>query len=88
MTIARLDGEVIAESNDTIIVEGKYYFPPHAVHTGFLRPTEAREDGYHYSVVVHGRTMADCACCARQVNIPDPRVAKHVTFNAPVEIVE
>lgn len=88
MTIARLDGEVIAESNETILIEGKYYFPPQAVHTGFLRPTGAGDDGYHYSVIVHGRAVADCACCTQQLNIPDPRVAKHVTFTAPVEIEE
>lgn len=86
MTIARLDGEVIAESNETVVINGKHYFPPQAVHVGFLRPTESREDGYHYAVVVHGRTTADCACAARQLNIPDPGVAQHVSFSEPVVI--
>lgn len=86
MTIARLDGEVIAESDQTVIINGRHYFPPHAVHAGFLRPLDTREDGHHYAVIVRGKTTIDCACCAPRVNELDPRVAEHVSFSPPVII--
>ncbi|MGH3435026.1 MAG: DUF427 domain-containing protein [Sciscionella sp.] len=86
MTIARLDGEVIAESEQTVVIDGKHYFPPQSVHVGFLRPTETRADGHHYSVIVHGKPAADCACCTPRANVPDPRIAEHVTFTDPVII--
>lgn len=33
---ATWNGEVIAESNDTIVVEGNHYFPPNSVKKAFL----------------------------------------------------
>ena len=32
-------GKVIAESNDTVVVEGNQYFPREAVARGFLKPS-------------------------------------------------
>lgn len=32
-------GKVLAESNNTIIVEGNHYFPPEAVSKPFFRPS-------------------------------------------------
>lgn len=34
------NGQVIAESDKTIIVEGNHYFPPESVKQEFLQPTE------------------------------------------------
>lgn len=34
------NNEVIAESNDTIIVEGNHYFPADAVKKEFLKPSD------------------------------------------------
>lgn len=86
MTIARLDGIVIAESQQTIIADGKHYFPAHSVHAGFFRPTDTRDDGHHYTVIVNGRKVTDCACCTPKVPAGDPRLAEHVTFSSPVVI--
>lgn len=44
MATATWGGSVIAESDDTRIVEGNHYFPPDAVRQEHLRPTE------HHSV--------------------------------------
>lgn len=40
MAKAHWNGAVIAESEDCEIVEGNYYFPPDAVHTEYLKPSE------------------------------------------------
>jgi uncharacterized protein (DUF427 family) len=86
MAIARLNGEVIAESTDTVVVEGHRYFPPQSVRVELLRPTATRDDRHYYSVITHGKPTPDCACCPAGTAIPDPRIAKHIEFLGPVEI--
>ncbi|HWC82794.1 MAG TPA: DUF427 domain-containing protein [Pseudonocardiaceae bacterium] len=88
MAIARLNGEIIAESSDTITVEGHRYFPPQSIRAELLRPTEVRGDRHYYSVTLHGHTVADCACCVTTASIPDPRIAAHLEFLGPVEIID
>ena len=38
------------------------------------------------SVIVHGRPTPDCACYHTGPSVPDPRIAEHVRFHAPVQI--
>ena len=40
MTRAIWNGEIIAESNDTVIVEGNHYFPVDSIRAEFIRPSE------------------------------------------------
>jgi uncharacterized protein (DUF427 family) len=58
---------VIAESDDTVVVEGNHYFPPEAVRWEYLEPSEYRTAcgwkglaSYHH-VVVDGERAADAA---------------------------
>ncbi len=58
---------VIAESDDTVIVEGNHYFPPDSVSQEYLSPSELNttcpwkgQAGY-YDVVVNGETNMDAA---------------------------
>lgn len=86
MVIARLKGEVIAESVETVLVDGRHYFPPGCVQAEMLRPTAIRGDLYYYSVIVGGRPTPDCAY---QVISDDPRnarIAHHIAFLGPVEV--
>ena len=39
MVKAVWNNETIAESNDTVVVEGNHYFPPEAVRSGVLKPS-------------------------------------------------
>jgi uncharacterized protein (DUF427 family) len=39
MPTATWNGKVIAESDQTVVVEGNHYFPPDSVHSEFLRPS-------------------------------------------------
>jgi uncharacterized protein (DUF427 family) len=49
---------VIADSNDLIVIEGNSYFPPHSVHTEYLRPSTHtttcpwKGEAHYYDVVV------------------------------------
>ncbi|HWE92006.1 MAG TPA: DUF427 domain-containing protein [Pseudonocardiaceae bacterium] len=88
MAIARLNGEVIAESNETVVLGGQYYFPPQSVRAELLRPTDSRDDGYYYEVTIRGVATPEAARSLIGSLIPDPRVANHLEFLAPVEIEE
>ena len=40
MATATWNGRLIAESDDTIVVEGNHYFPPASVRPDLLRPSD------------------------------------------------
>ncbi len=67
MVQAIWNGQVIAESDDTIIVEGNHYFPAASVRQEFLRPSATTttchwkgEASYH-TLVVDGEENKDAA---------------------------
>jgi uncharacterized protein (DUF427 family) len=70
------NGEVIAESNDTVVVEGNQYFPPQSVRSDYLRPSNTHTEcpwkgtASYYHVEVDGQRNADAAWY-----YPDPKAA-------------
>jgi uncharacterized protein (DUF427 family) len=86
MAIARLNGEVIAESTDTVLLDGHHYFPAQSVRVELFRPTGTRDDRHYYSVIVQGKPMPDVACYHTGPAVPDPRIAEHVLFHDPVQV--
>ena len=42
MVKATLNGKVLAESNETIVVEGNHYFPPSTVNDEVLTPSDTQ----------------------------------------------
>ncbi|HEY3748989.1 MAG TPA: DUF427 domain-containing protein [Pseudonocardiaceae bacterium] len=88
MAIARLNGEVIAESTETVVLQGLHYFPAQSVRVEMFRPNSARDDGHYYSVIVQGKATPDCACYLTGPTIPDPRIDQHVAFFGPVQVEE
>ena len=64
---ATWNGTVIAESDDTIVVEGNHYFPPASVRTELLSesPTTTvcgwKGTASYANIVVNGDTNADAA---------------------------
>lgn len=89
MAIARLNGEVIAESSNTVVLQGHYYFPAQSVRAEMFRPTSTRDDRHYYSVIVHGTPTPECASCyVDGATIPDPRITNHLEFFGPVQVEE
>ncbi|HEX5401140.1 MAG TPA: DUF427 domain-containing protein [Pseudonocardiaceae bacterium] len=88
MAIARLNGEVIAESTETVVLGGHHYFPAQSVRVEMFRPTGTRDDGHYYSVIVRGKATPDCARYLTGPAIPDPRLDQHVAFCGPVQVEE
>jgi len=64
---ASWNGEVIAESNETIVVEGNHYFPPSAIKPEHFQPSEThtvcgwKGTASYYNVVVNGQVNKDAA---------------------------
>jgi uncharacterized protein (DUF427 family) len=83
---ATWNGAVIAESEQTVVVEGNHYFPLQAVKPEYLRPSETHTTcgwkgvASYYDIVVGGQTNKDAAWY-----YPDPlpaakQIAGHVAF--------
>lgn len=76
MVRATFRGTVIAESDDTVVVEGNHYFPPEAVKHEYLEPSASHTTcgwkgvaSYHH-VVIDGEQATDAAWF-----YPDPKDA-------------
>lgn len=58
---------VLAESDDTVVVEGNHYFPPDAIRQEHFRPSSTHShcpwkgDASYYDVVVDGEVNKDAA---------------------------
>lgn len=67
MAKATWNGAVIAESADTVVVEGNHYFPPQAVKPECLKPSDThtvcgwKGTASYYDVVVNGQVNKDAA---------------------------
>ena len=61
------NGQVIAESDDTVVVEGNHYFPADAVRREYLRDSATHTTcgwkgvASYYSLAVDGATNPDAA---------------------------
>lgn len=74
--IAKWNDQVIAKSDDTVVVEGNHYFPFADVSEEFLRTSDHtsvcgwKGTAHYYSLEVDGQTNADAAWY-----YPDPKAA-------------
>ena len=61
------NGATLAESDQTIVVEGNHYFPPEAVHRELFQPSNKhticpwKGEASYYTVTVDGRSNPDAA---------------------------
>lgn len=68
------NGSVIAESDDTIVIEGNQYFPPDTVKKEFLKPSNHhttchwKGEASYYHIEVNGEINEDAAWY-----YPDPK---------------
>lgn len=80
------NGTVIAESDETVVVEGNHYFPP-----GSLRREHVRESAHtsvcpwkgtasYYDVVVDGETNAEAAWTYPEPKEAAAEIRDHVAF--------
>lgn len=80
------NGAVIADSDQTVVVEGNHYFPPGAVRQEYLRPSGThttcgwKGEASYYDVVVAGQTNRDAAWYYPTPLPAARQIARHVAF--------
>lgn len=95
MTVrATWNGTVLAESDDTVVVEGNHYFPVADVRAELLEPTDThtvcpwKGTASYSSVVVDGSRNEDAAWYYPEPKDAAKEIAGRVAFWRGVEVTE
>ena len=84
---------VIAESDDTVVVEGNHYFPPDSIKSEYFHKTETSTScpwkgmASYYSVTVNGKTNTDCAWYYAVPSKEAEKIKDRVAFWNGVQII-
>ncbi|MFP4557570.1 MAG: DUF427 domain-containing protein [Bacteroidales bacterium] len=87
------NGKVIAESNNTKIVEGNHYFPMESVKKDFFIESETRSicpwkgTASYYNIKVDGRVNTDAAWNYTNPSAKAKNIKNHIAFWKGVQIV-
>ncbi|HTH38908.1 MAG TPA: DUF427 domain-containing protein [Pyrinomonadaceae bacterium] len=87
-------GTVLAESDDTVIVEGNHYFPSDSIKTEFLQPSEThtvcgwKGTASYYDIVVNGETNPDAAWYYPETKAEAKEIEGRIAFWKGVEVSE
>ncbi len=94
MIIAEWNGQEIARSADTVVVEGNHYFPPASVDARVLTPSDThttcpwKGEASYYTLTVDGETNTDAAWFYPEPFDAARNIKDHVAFWRGVEIRE
>ena len=83
---------VLAESDDTVVVEGNHYFPPDSIRKEYFRPSETHTTcpwkglASYYDVVVDGETNRDAAWYYPEVKEAAANIKGRVAFWRGVKV--
>ncbi len=86
MAKATWNGNVLAESDQGVVVEGNYYFPHDSVHWEFFQPSESHTVCHwkgvasYYDVVIDGQTNRDAAWYYPEPSAAASEIKDHVAF--------
>lgn len=85
---------ILAESDDTVVVEGNHYFPPESVRKEYLHSSDLETScpwkgraGY-YDVVVNGETNPDAAWYYPHPKEAAANIQGRIAFWRGIEIIE
>ncbi len=84
--------EKIAESDETIVVEGNHYFPLSAVNMDFLMPSDTKTNcpwkgvASYYTISVGGELNPDACWYYPEPSEAAKRIQGHVAFWRGVEV--
>jgi len=94
MTVrAVFNGQVIAESDDTVVVEGNHYFPPESLHRRFFTGSDThtlcpwKGIASYYTVTVDGVSSPDAAWFYPHPTVLARKVKNRVAFWRGVQVV-
>lgn len=84
---------LIAESKDTIVVEGNHYFPLEAVNKNYLKPSKTQTNcpwkgnASYYSIEIDGEINKDAAWYYSEPKEAAKQIKGKVAFWKGVEII-
>ncbi|MGB9182250.1 MAG: DUF427 domain-containing protein [Pyrinomonadaceae bacterium] len=84
---------VLAESDETVVVEGNHYFPESAIKREYFRESSKHTTcpwkglASYYDVVVDGEVNADAAWCYAEPKPAAQEIKDHVAFWRGVQVV-
>lgn len=86
------DGAVLADSNETLVVEGNHYFPPSALHMGFFKQSDKhtvcpwKGTASYYDIEVNGKVNKDAAWFYPEPKAAASNVTGYVAFWKGVKV--
>jgi uncharacterized protein (DUF427 family) len=92
MTTARWNGAIIAQSDDTVVVEGNHYFPRDAVDAGCLEDSITtsvcgwKGTANYHSIIVDGKTNTDAAWYYPEPKDAASNITGRIAFWKGVEV--
>ena len=88
------NGQVIAESNETVVIEGNHYFPETSINKDFFKASDTHTTcpwkgvASYYSVEVNGQTNTDAAWYYPEASQLAKNFEGYIAFWKGVEVVE
>jgi uncharacterized protein (DUF427 family) len=91
MVKAVWNGVVIAESDDTVVVNGEHYFPEASVKRDYLsfsnhRTSSVRGQAHYYSLLVNGEMNPDAAWYYPEPNDGAAQIKGRIAFGRGVQV--
>lgn len=92
MAKATWNGVVLAESDEGTVVEGNYYFPPHAIKRELFQPSEThttcpwKGEASYYTIAVDGQVNKDAAWYYPAPKDAAKQIKDHVAFWRGVKV--
>lgn len=88
------NNQVIAESHETVIVEGNHYFPPESIDKSFVEDSEMNTTcpykgvASYFNIVVDGKSNKDSAWYYPTVKPGFEKITGRVAFWRGVQVTE
>ena len=88
------NGQLLAESDDTVVIEGNHYFPPQSIKNQFFKESDTKStcpwkgEASYYTLVVDGKENKDAAWYYPEVSDLAKAIKGRVAFWKGVAIEE
>jgi uncharacterized protein (DUF427 family) len=86
------NGTLLAESSDTIVVEGNHYFPPESIHREFFKESPTRSscpwkgEAYYFTIEAGDEQNKDAAWYYPHPKDAAKNISGYVAFWKGVEV--
>jgi uncharacterized protein (DUF427 family) len=87
------NGQVIAESDKTVVVEGNHYFPPDSIVSEFLQPSDQKSTCFwkgtatYFDINIEGELNPAAAWYYSEPNKSAEKIKDHIAFWRGVKTV-